>query len=367
MNSVKYFCLIAVVLWLTACASGSNVDGVGPGEFDEEKAAKTRISLGLNYLKSGNYSQAKFNLDKALQFAPHIADAHYSLAYYYQVVGEVELAEDAYKEAISRDRTNADIANSYGAFLCQQGDYAKAKRYFLSAVRTTSYNNVAETYENLAICSQTQEKYEDAVVYLSSAINHQPRRAKSLRLMTELLVKTEQWPQAKTYLQRYDRVSRVSPESLWLWVQIEDGLNNREGAEGYGNIMLQMFPGHELTKSFLALERSEPEPVKASKPELKIVRKESVSQPEKPQVIAETAEVNPEEAVPDTKDRTKDVVEDEVLYHTVAAGENLYRISIKYNVKMQRIIEWNGLASASSIYAGKKLRVSPLPLNIKEQ
>ena len=61
-----------------------------PDDFDTVAAAKTRISLGLTYLKNGNYSQAKFNLDKALQFAPRLADAHYSIAYYYQVVGENE-------------------------------------------------------------------------------------------------------------------------------------------------------------------------------------------------------------------------------------------------------------------------------------
>ena len=353
MNQMRPFIVIVAVLWLTACASGSNLDGVGPGEFNEEKAARTRVSLGLNYLKNGNYSQAKFNLDKALQFAPYLAEAHYGLAYYYQVVGEFELAEDAYKEAISRDRNNADIANSYGAFLCQQGDYDKAKRYFLSAVRNTAYNNVAETYENLAICSQTQENYDDAVVYLSSAINHQPRRAKSLRLMTELLVKTEQYQQAKNYLQRYDRVSQVSPESLWLWVQVEHGLRNQEGAQGYGNIMLRMFPSHELTKAFLALDFAD---IKTNKqnapPALKIVRKIPVSnlesQSREPTNKPENITSQPDGEIAD------------VVYHTVEAGENLYRISVKYNVKMQRLIEWNNLASASSIYTGKTLRVSPL-------
>jgi type IV pilus assembly protein PilF len=350
MNQARTFFLLIMVLWLTACTSSNNVDGVGPGEFDEQKAAKTRVSLGLNYLKNGNYSQAKFNLDKALQFAPYLAEAHYGIAYYYQVVGENELADDAYKEAISRDRNNADIANSYGAFLCQRGDYDKAKRYFLSAVKNTAYNNVAETYENLAICSQTQENYRDAVVYLSSAINHQPRRAKSLRLMTELLIETEQWQQAKDYLSRYDRVSQVSPQSLWLWVQIENGLQNIEGAKGYGNIMLQMFPAHEFTEAFLALDfdanSRKAEQVQPSS--LKVVSKATAASESEKKKAVETVKIKES----DTSD---------IVYHTVAEGENLYRISIKYNVRMQRLIEWNDLKSASSIYTGKKLRVTPLP------
>ena len=42
-------------------------------------------------------------------------------------------------------------------------------------------------------------------------------------------------------------------------------------------------------------------------------------------------------------------------FHIVDSGENLYRISLLYNIKMQRLIEWNGLADASAIFEGKKL------------
>ena len=42
-------------------------------------------------------------------------------------------------------------------------------------------------------------------------------------------------------------------------------------------------------------------------------------------------------------------------FHIVSEGENLYRISLLYNIKMQRLIEWNSLADASAIFDGKKL------------
>ena len=42
-------------------------------------------------------------------------------------------------------------------------------------------------------------------------------------------------------------------------------------------------------------------------------------------------------------------------FHIVANGENLYRISLLYNIKMQRLIDWNELADASAIFNGKKL------------
>ena len=48
--------------------------------FDKEDAAKSRLLLGLGYLHNNNYPQAKFNLDKALEYAPKRADLHYSLS-----------------------------------------------------------------------------------------------------------------------------------------------------------------------------------------------------------------------------------------------------------------------------------------------
>ena len=43
------------------------------------------------------------------------------------------------------------------------------------------------------------------------------------------------------------------------------------------------------------------------------------------------------------------------IFHIVAKGENLYRISLLYNIKMQRLIDWNSLDESSVIFVGKKL------------
>ena len=47
----------------------------------------------------------------------------------------------------------------------------------------------------------------------------------------------------------------------------------------------------------------------------------------------------------------------EAVYHTVAAGENLYRISLKYNTTVDKILKLNNLKNADRIVEGQKLRV----------
>ena len=47
----------------------------------------------------------------------------------------------------------------------------------------------------------------------------------------------------------------------------------------------------------------------------------------------------------------------EAVYHTVVAGENLYRIATKYNTSVDKILKLNNLKNADKIIEGQKLRV----------
>lgn len=46
------------------------------------------------------------------------------------------------------------------------------------------------------------------------------------------------------------------------------------------------------------------------------------------------------------------------MYHTVQAGENLFRISLRYGTNVTTLVSLNQLASASRIYAGQTLCVT---------
>ena len=90
-----------------------------------------------------------------------------------------------------------------------------------------------------------------------------------------------------------------------------------------------------------------------------------------PEVVAENTPKVPEnvnlveepQLVPELVESIEEPKERNVTYHIVSKGENLYRISLLYNIKMQRLIEWNGLAEPPAIYNGMKLSlVAPDPV-----
>ncbi len=358
MVKVNYFVFV-LLLMVSGCTSTTHQN------IDQSKAAKNRYELGLTYLNNGNFSKAKFNLDKALEFAPRSAQANAAMAYYYQTVGENEQAEKAYQFALDLEPSNAIIANSYGAFLCLNGDYQKAKGYFLKAVKTRSYTNSAETYERLAICSHNNGLTADAADYLRSAVNHQPGRASSLFLLTEVLVELKQWQEAKVSLRRYEKVAQINPQSLKLSIMIEQGLGNHETAQGYQQMLLTLFPNSAQAKSLLENTRQEQDnnSLVTAKSQATVVN----TQPQKnnAQLLSSHEQENPqvqqealnEPLIPQQTSNKNDhhQPEQQPSYHIVQRGDNLYRISVQYNIRMQRLMDWNNLDNESAIYQGMKL------------
>ncbi|QJR82039.1 type IV pilus biogenesis/stability protein PilW [Alteromonas pelagimontana] len=357
--------VIALVVFLTGCVSQSLPDNFpGSDNFDMQEAAKSRISLGLTYLTNGNYPQAKMNLDKALEFAPRLADTHYALAYYYQTVEEAGRAEEFYNNALKLDPRNADIANSYGTFLCQQGRYKDATEYFLKAINNKSYAGFAETYENMALCARGQGANDDAIEYLQNALNHQPTRAKSLFLLTELYIDTQQWDKAQQTLRKYDKVARVSPESIGMAMDIAEGKGDLATAHSYGEMLITMYPDSALAKAY-SKKRAE-----QSDREQKMIRraKPRANHNAPAQALDETELPSPgpapepaQVAIASVKKKSTLNSDNDrkSLYHVVEWSENLYRISVKYNIKMTSLQSWNNLRDAGDIHTGMKLWLVP--------
>ena len=383
---------LSAIIFTSGCVSNSQ-SGLYGGNFDHEEAAKTRMSLGLTYLQNNNYTQAKKNLDKALEFNPRSADVQFAMAYYYQLVGDNLRAEEYYETAIDLAPNNGDIANSYGAFKCQNGEYEKAKAYFFDAINNRLYANAAQTYENLALCAQSQGKLDEAIGYFQDALKHQPARGKSLFLLSELYTVSEQWELAESTLRKYERVAKVTPDSLWLAYEIAKGKGDLETAKGYGEMMMSLFPESELTKRYLvqreSMQNRVVKTVKSTQPndsETEISENQtntdglaqtSSNDKENEKSVAQDndaqrqSQSNNSDNAPTATANTPEKVQNTELsvqsdkFHVVKEGENLYRISLLHNIKMATLLKWNNLENTGAIIAGQTLWL--VPPNMQEE
>lgn len=233
-------------LALTGCVTENSYDGndkpVVENKINNTGAARTRIALALEYLSTGNSSQAKYNLERAASFSPDLPEVHYSFAYYYQQVGENVQADKAYQKAIKIDPNDPNTRNNYGVFLCGINEYDRATEQLLKAIEIPSYIRVAESYENLALCAIEFDDFDNAEKYFKSAIKHSSMRASSLISLAALYYAKSDLHRAKEILERYENSGRVSSRSLLLSYLVEQRMGHIEKAETTAATILQTYP-----------------------------------------------------------------------------------------------------------------------------
>jgi type IV pilus assembly protein PilF len=325
-----------IVLMSILCGCMSIQTGNSNTVPDPLAAAKNRLTLGLTYLQSNNFQQAKFNIDKALDFAPRYAEAHYGLAYYYQKVDENKLADESYLVAINLDPNNAEIANSYGAFLCTQTRYSEAQAYFNLAINNPSYLSTSQSYENLAICSQSQGDITAAIDYLNRALNFEPTRQTSLYLLAELYASKNQHEKALATITTYERILGPNPDSMFLSFEIELSQGDQRKAQQILDTLASGYPEHPNT----------------------ILAKQQLAAFVKHMVKQRSSAVS--SIVPDDLDNASlnhQETNATPSIHTLAKGETLYRLSRVYNVSVSDIMSWNNIKQTDTLSIGIKLIV----------
>lgn len=397
---------------LTGCVSESTiVDSNRQPErkIDNKQVARTRLSLGLNYLQRGETAQARFNLEKARELAPELPEIANALAYYYQQVGEFDQAEAAYREALRKDSNNPDTYNNFGAFLCQINKFEQAEELLLAAVKRPGYIRVAESYENLALCALSQKDFSKYEQYLQQAIRHNGLKQSIVYAMAVLKYATGDLQQAKVWQQRLQDVGAVSPQVSLLRYMIAYQLKDEAERQKLEKFMLSVYPTAAETAWVLSADFSESEPEKMRRdykqslvgtagmnagpvssgqsPKIKVVRRKSGLQPES-QAYALTTDNTPqmEVALPATQPATApapivaavpDVVADvrpaavsepslpshnpttpaPAQTHKVLYGETLYRIASKYRLSVSELQQLNGLQDPADIKAGQVLQL----------
>ncbi|NMH65494.1 type IV pilus biogenesis/stability protein PilW [Shewanella salipaludis] len=248
--------LFCVTLLSTGCVTERTYTGtdtpVSERKLDKVAAARERVQLGLTYLNRGNSEQAKYNLDRALEYAPELEDVHVALAYYYQTVGDLIRTEESYNRATSSKDASGDSMNNFGVFLCQQKQYDRAEKLFLAAIEMPKYTRTASSYENLGICSRDAGQVEKARHYFEIALKYDPRRQVSLLELAELELEQGELTAARAQMARYHAVTAQTPESLALAIHIEQALKDDAAARRFGILLLAKFPASLQAKQYRA-------------------------------------------------------------------------------------------------------------------
>ncbi len=290
------FSLLTACMLLAGCVTEQSYQGskkpYTQREVEPVKAAKNRLALAMNYIQSGDYAQARFNLATALEFAPELAEVHSGFAYYFQTVGETKQAETYYQQALAIAPKDGDILNNYGVFLCRNGQFENAEQQFLTAVTITEYIRVAESYENASFCAVKNDDFTKAERFLMQALQHSPERFSSLVSYAELMYAMGQYLKSRKALKQISRSGHVSADMTLLTYLNELKTGNLNKANDAANLLVTMYPNsmetglyqanrlaesrfEQLRKRFLVVQKQhvladDMMPVNGKRPDIKI-------------------------------------------------------------------------------------------------
>jgi type IV pilus assembly protein PilF len=341
-----------LVALMSGCVSQSTLvetNRIAQPRTDMTEAARTRMSLGLNYLQRGDTSQAKYNLEKASQLAPDLAEIDNAIAYYYQQVGEAELAEKSYRQSLRKDGDNPDTLNNFGVFLCQLQKYQEATSLLQKAIKNPGYIRVADSYENLAFCAVAQQQYPQYQQYLRQSLAHNGNRVSAVYLMAEFSYASSDLAEAKKWSSRLEQLGeRSAPASLLQYLL----------ARQTGDVVAQQSAEKFLTTVHPQSEES----LMLHQQDLAQSRPEKLRQAYQTSLLQTGAGISP--AMSSARPKLK-VIKRKVpatasagqLQHQVQDGETLFSIASQYRLTVSELQQLNQLADTAVVTAGQQLQL----------
>lgn len=144
------------------------------------QASEMNVQLGIDYLQNGKTEAAKQHLVLALKQQPQSVMALGAMGYYYEVVGEPDIAKDYYEKSIRLDSHSGIARNNYGTFLCRRGAFRDAIKQFMLALKDKDYLSVAQVYENAGVCALLIPDKALAKFYFDKALRHDAGSAVSI-------------------------------------------------------------------------------------------------------------------------------------------------------------------------------------------
>ncbi|NOG61454.1 MAG: type IV pilus biogenesis/stability protein PilW [Proteobacteria bacterium] len=238
---------------LTACdpaAGPSSNKNIRPSRGTNE-VAQANLNLAIAYLKEGKYENALENLEKAKLADPGHSATYNVLGLLYQQINEPKKAEQNYKKAISLNSNDSSTMNNYGNFLCGQDRLEEALNTFSNAANNPLYATPEIALTNAGSCLYNNHKKSEAKEKFQEALQINPKVPQALIRMSEFALDDFNYLSARAYLQRFQEVSRHTARSLWLGIQIERELGDKDAVSSYALLLKNSFPDSDETAILL--------------------------------------------------------------------------------------------------------------------
>lgn len=244
---------LSVVLVSSLAGCVSSGDSVSmQGDKGRNEARQAYVQLGLGYLQQGMVEQAKIPLRKALELDEADPDTNAALALVFQSEMEFELAEKAFRTALSGRPGDARILNNYGSFLFERQRYQEASAQFQKAAADNLYPERSRIFENLGITSLELGGRERGRQELEKALRLNPRQPRALLEMAQMSYQDKQYVSARDFYERFSLLSGQNARSLLLGARLATVFDDRTPTANHGQQLKRLYPGTPEYQQYLS-------------------------------------------------------------------------------------------------------------------
>ncbi|MFT5132057.1 MAG: type IV pilus assembly protein PilF [Gammaproteobacteria bacterium] len=234
--------LVLVLPLLNACNQTTGSKGNLRPTVGVNDAARANLTLAIEYMSRGDYERSLEKLDRARAADPKFSGIYNAYGLLYQLIDRNKDAERYFKKALKLDPNDSNTMNNYGRFLCQIGRSKEAEVTLLKAAENPLYATPEIAITNAGTCAHQEKRLDDAENYFRRALEIDKQNPTALLHMTQLSFDKANYLSARAHLQRYLAVSRPSPGSLWLGIQIEKQLGDKDALSSYALSLRNNYP-----------------------------------------------------------------------------------------------------------------------------
>jgi type IV pilus assembly protein PilF len=196
-------------------------------QTDADRRAGIRLELAQGYFSRGQYNTALDELKLALQVKPNMREAMNLRGLIYGAMGETQLAEDAFRQALALYPNDPDTLHNYGWFMCQQQRWPTADSLFDQALAQSTYRAPARTLLAKGVCEARSGRMLVAEKTLSRAFELDPGNPAIAVNLSEVLYRNHELERARFYVKRVNaQAAQINAQSLWLQLRVERKLGN---------------------------------------------------------------------------------------------------------------------------------------------
>tara|TARA_R110002073_G_scaffold330667_2_gene514652 strand:- start:924 stop:1745 length:822 start_codon:yes stop_codon:yes gene_type:complete len=253
-KSISVLAIGLISLMLTACVTtttgGFRVDA------SDDQAAADYVQLALAYFDNNDMPGARRHINNALNISDRTSDAFMVLAMIFEREGDLELADENFRKAISLDRENSRARNNYAAMLFSHGRFQDSYEQLEVVADDTSYEGRALAFEGLgrsAIRLGRQEEARDAFLRALQLNSNLHISALELAL---LYFEQQDYVRALQYYRSYLTIVEFAqlphtPRALLAGIEIEGHFQNEELVENFTRVLTTLYPSspeHQVFK-----------------------------------------------------------------------------------------------------------------------